>query len=103
MLKLRNQYMKDTCEEAILINIRAGACVRQSSEVLQADLVYTVRVKDEVNSTTHAERQEGEHTLIVKGGAETNDIVRGKELFYGVKLSRDCIMIDQPTLALSER
>lgn len=105
LLKLRDQYLKGTCEEAIIENVRNGACVRQSEEVLQADLVYIDRVEDTVNSTHHnsAARQEGKVTLDLGGGGTTDNTVRGAELFYGVKLSPRCVMIDESTLALSKR
>jgi hypothetical protein len=103
LLKLRDQYLKDSCEEAIIHNVRNGACVRQSKEVLQADLVYTVRFKDDVNRTQHisAAPQEGEHILGLSGEADTDNLVSGKKLFFGVKLSPGCFTIDESTLALN--
>lgn len=105
LLKLRAQYLKDSCEEAIIHNVRNGACVRQSKEVLQADLVYTVRFKDDVNSTQQigATAQEGEHSLSLSGEADTDNLISGKKLFFGVKLSSGCFTMDESTLALNER
>jgi hypothetical protein len=72
---------------------------------LQADLVYTVRVRDDIHSTHHitAARQEGKHNLGLGGNADTDQTVSGEKLFYGVKLSSGCLMINESTLALSER
>lgn len=105
LLKLRDQYLKGSCEEAIIHNTRNGGCVRQSKEILQADLVYTVRVRDDIHSTHHitAARQEGKHNLGLGGNADTDQTVSGEKLFYGVKLSSGCFMINESTLALSKR
>jgi hypothetical protein len=104
-LKLREQYLKDTCEEAIIHNVRNGACVRQSKEVLQAHLVYTVRFKNDVNNTQHISGtpQEGEHMVGVSGEADTDNFISGEKLFFGVKLSPGCFTIDESTLALNGR
>jgi hypothetical protein len=42
---VRRQYLKDACEEVVIGNLRAGAA--ESEEVLEADLVYTLRTNSE--------------------------------------------------------
>jgi len=104
LLKVRNQYLKGSCEEAIIHNTKNGACVRQSKEVLQADLVYTDRVRNNIGSTAHYNRagqQNNLHTLNVNGTADTANNTKGKKLFYGVKLSPGCLTIDESPLMLS--
>ena len=47
---VRRQYLKDDCEEVVIGNLRAGADVYQSEEVLEADLVYMTNVQDELGA-----------------------------------------------------
>jgi hypothetical protein len=47
---VRRQYLKDACEEVGIGNLRAGAAVCQSEEVLEADLVYKTNVEDEIGA-----------------------------------------------------
>lgn len=104
LLRIRDQYLKGGCEHAIAHKTKNGACVRQSKEVLRADLVYTFHFKEGINSMHHmsATQQETKYSMGLGGIFDTDNIISGKKLFYGVKLSPHCILKDEPTLALNE-
>ena len=48
---VRRQYLRDDCEEVVIGNLRAGADVCQSEEVLEADLVYKTNVQDQLGAS----------------------------------------------------
>lgn len=108
LLKLRDQYLKGTCEEAVIHNVKNGGCVRQSKEILQADLVYTVRVKGDIQAMHNIkisapQHKGGSHTPGVGGITDSDDFISGEKLFYGVKLSPGCFTANESTLALNEK
>src|SRR5438034_5531068 len=55
LLKIRSDYLKDTCEQAVLWNLKAGARVCQTEEVLEADLAYRMSFKDGLDISEEAE------------------------------------------------
>jgi hypothetical protein len=81
------KYLKGDCESVILDNLRAGAQVCQSEEVLEADVAYKTNVQDgfggggkigipgQASGSGDADRQAGERYQ-----------VRGDALFLGAKV-----------------
>lgn len=104
LLKLRDRYLKGTCEQAIIHNTKNGACVRQSQEVLKADLVYTVSFEENANMKQHVSSgmQKSKHTLGLERASDAENIVSGKQLFYGVKLSPKCLLLNDSMFVLNE-
>lgn len=108
LLEIQKQYIKDTCQEAIMHNLSAGARVCQTEEVLQADAVYRIDYQDE---TATDQKVEAAQAVAVSLGlsADASEVeeIRGDDLFFGVKLKRFCIVQDgnqpqaaPPTVAL---
>jgi hypothetical protein len=92
LLEVRSRYMTGNCQEAIRWNLRHGAEVCQTEEVLQADVVYTFGFQDGLRSDEKLELAEqfagsvgiGDHV------SEANE-VRGDDLYLGVKVRfSDC-------------
>jgi hypothetical protein len=65
LLNVRGQYLKGNCEEAIIWNLRAGASVCQTEEVLQADIVYRIELEDRLGAS---EKLSGFRTYETRGG-----------------------------------
>ena len=104
LLKLRDRYLKGTCEQAIIHNTKNGACVKQSKAVLKADLVYTVSFEENANMKQHISNgtQKIKHTFGLERVSDAENIVSGKQLFYGVKLSPKCLLLNDSMFALNE-
>jgi hypothetical protein len=87
LIAVRGEYLKGPCEQAILWNLRKGARVCQSEEVLQADIVYEDRSKDgfggagkfELAKDAAASAEVGQQTSMAKQA-------QGDDLFLGVKV-----------------
>lgn len=95
LFKIRQQYIKDECEEVIMHNLRAGSLVCQTEEVLQADAVYRI---DYLDGFATDQRVHTTQSFATKLGLSEStsemDEIRGNGLFYGVKLKRHCIVPD---------
>jgi hypothetical protein len=88
LIAVRSQYLKGTCEEAVVWNLEAGAKVCQPEEVLEADLVYKTNVQNglggggkvefggQAAGSVHADEQASEHSE-----------VQGDDLFLGARVS----------------
>jgi hypothetical protein len=87
LLNVRGQYLKGNCEEAIIWNLRAGASVCQTEEVLQADIVYRIELEDRLGASEKLElaRQAAGSAGIEMRLSQANE-VRGEDLYLGVKV-----------------
>ncbi len=95
LIKLQKQYIKDECEQAIHHNLRAGAEVCQVSEVLQADAVYRIDYRSELDSEQKVQAsKEIAATINAAADTTTMDVMRGNGLFFGVKVKHYCIVLD---------
>jgi hypothetical protein len=88
LIDVRNQYLKGTCEEVVIGNLRAGAAVCQPEEVLEADLVYKQAVQNGLGAHGKAETTEAGGSLKVEEERSDTDEVQGEDLFLGAKVSR---------------
>jgi hypothetical protein len=88
LLDVRNQYLKGTCEEVVIGNLRAGAAVCQPEEVLEADLVYKQAVQNGFDVHGKAEATGAGGSLNVDEDASGTDKVQGEDLFLGAKVTR---------------
>lgn len=94
LIKIQKQYLKGTCAEVVTFNLRNGAKVCQTDEVLQADLVYRMSYADGLESTQKADlaRQIAAKTGLAVNSSQVNEL-RGEDLYYGVKLSLNCFYL----------
>lgn len=93
MLLARKALLKDTCEEAVLLNISTGGMVCQTRSVLEADLVYEINYKDTVSLE---ERTKLTSTVAAKlnldASEQASDRISGAQLFFGVILAPNAII-----------
>jgi len=95
LLKIRTKYLAGSCEEAIIWNLRAGANVCQTEEVLRADIAYKVIFEDGLSATEKAELTKEIGASVDIGHENTGtDEVRGEDLYFGVKLNVTCFHLD---------
>jgi hypothetical protein len=88
LLDVRNQYLKGTCEEVVIGNLRAGAAVCQPEEVLEADLVYKQAVQNGLDANGKAAATGAGGSLKVDEETQDTDRVQGEDLFLGAKVNR---------------
>jgi hypothetical protein len=102
--KLRGDYLKGGCEQAVIGNLHAGAKVCQTEEVLEADLVYRISFADDVDVDEKAKLAEeltGSVKLDVDNTSE--DEMRGNDLYFGVKVGLKCLELDIPAKNVAMR
>jgi hypothetical protein len=94
---VRRQYLKDACEEVVIGNLRAGAAVCQSEEVLEADLVYKTNDEDGLGGSVKggiAGRATG--SIGSDQQAKKRYEVRGDDLFLGARVGqRHCFRLTE--------
>jgi hypothetical protein len=88
LLDVRNQYLKGTCEEVVIGNLRAGAAVCQPEEVLEADLVYKQAVQNGLDAQGKAAATGAGGSLKIGEETQDTDKVHGEDLFLGAKVTR---------------
>jgi len=89
--KLRGDYLKGSCKDAVMINLHAGAKVCQTEEVLEADLIYRISFADDVKVEEKAKLAEevtGSAKLDIDSKSE--DEMHGDNLYFGVKVGQKC-------------
>jgi hypothetical protein len=97
LIKIRGDYLKGTCQEAVIWNLRAGASVCQTAEVLRADLAYRMSFTDALNTSQQAELTEKVNTELRLGFDKSSvNEVRGDNLYFGVRVSLNCIVPNDP-------
>jgi hypothetical protein len=93
LIKVRNQYLKGSCEQAIGEELQAGAEVCQTEEVLQADVAYRMSFREGISGEEKASlaKQFVEEAKLVVD-KRVNDEMLGEDLYFGIKISRRCIL-----------
>ena len=86
LIDVRNQYLKGSCEEAVIGNIRAGALVCQPEEVLQADIVYRSESEDRLEGQGERTRGAAAGSANIAQHVSQTDDVHGDDLFLGVRV-----------------
>lgn len=102
--RLREQYLKGSCEEVVIGNLRAGAEVCQSQEVLEADLIYDVHDADELEGGADIGLTK-EATGSLKGvqRVKARHELRGKALFLGARIGHCFRLPDNAQVANNGR
>jgi hypothetical protein len=102
---VRRQYLRDDCEAVVIGNLRAGADVCQSEEVLEADLVYKTNVQDQLGASVKggiAGRATGSVASDQQG--KNHFETRGDDLFLGARVGdRYCFQLDNGRISESGR
>ncbi len=100
LFEIQDRYLNGSCERAIAHNIRNGAEVCQAEAIIQADMVYRVMYKGGIDSTQQ-ERLTKEIAASVAFNAthQGKNEFKGEGLYYGVKLSKKCLVLDPGTTA----
>jgi hypothetical protein len=95
MGKVRDTYLKDQCEKAVIGNLLAGARVCQTAEVLQADVAYRMSYTEGLSTEQRAglTKQLSAQADFGSDSSE-NDEVRGDDLYIGVKIDLTCFRLD---------
>jgi hypothetical protein len=87
LIDIRNRYVTGNCEAAVEWNLRAGARVCQTEEVLQADVVYKFGFEDGLGTSARiALAEQFAASLGIDRQTTSNNEVRGDALFLGVKV-----------------
>jgi hypothetical protein len=105
LIKIRGMYLQGACEEAILLNLRAGAKVCQTESVIRADAVYSTSFAGGLKVTEKLElaKQAGA-TFGVTTDELRTDVIHGDGLYYGVKHHKiSCLTLVSPTDRFSAR
>jgi selenocysteine-specific translation elongation factor len=89
LINVRDKYLKGTCEEAVVLNLQSGAVVCQTAEVLQADMTYRMQFAEGLESMQKvALAKQAAASLDLTVDESRTDVMRGEELYYGVRLRR---------------
>ena len=92
LLELQEQFLKGSCEKAIVHNIRSGADVCQAEAIIQADMVYKVVFRDGLNGARREKlAKEIDASVDLSTRHQGENEFKGEGLYYGVKLSKKCL------------
>jgi hypothetical protein len=97
LIGVRSQYLRDSCEKAIIWNLNAGATVCQTEEVLEADISYSADSRTELGIGVKVGARE-EPTLAGQIGSRTAKITesQGEDLILGVSLGYSkCFVLEK--------
>jgi len=87
LIEIRDRYVTGNCEQAVAWNLRAGARVCQTEEVLQADVVYSFGFDDGLGATEKlALAEQFAASIGIEGHVTNTNEVRGDDLYLGVKV-----------------
>ena len=94
LISARNALLKAECEDAVTQNVSSGGVVCQTRSVLEADVVYEIKYRNTISMEERAKLTSEIATkldLDVHEGA--NDKVSGSQLFFGIRLSPNPIVM----------
>jgi hypothetical protein len=94
---VRTRYLKGTCEEAIVLNLRAGAMVCQTEEALEADILYRAKSEDELGGglEVRLSDQAGATAKADRRASDGNE-AKGDDLILGVRVrSSNCFVLEK--------
>jgi hypothetical protein len=94
LISTRNALLKSDCEDAVTQNISSGGVVCQTRSVLEADVVYEIKYHNTISMEEKAKLTSeiaAKLDLDVHQGAE--DKVSGSQLFFGIRLSPNPIVL----------
>jgi len=97
LISVRKALLKNSCEEAVFINISNGSIVCQTREVLEADVIYEVRYKENVSVGERARFDaEAAAKLNLAPSQDSTNRISGRQLFFGIKLAPEAIILNTP-------
>ena len=94
LISTRNALLKAECEDAVAQNVSSGGVVCQTRSVLEADVVYEIKYHNTISMEERAKLTSEIATkldLDVHQGAD--DKVSGSQLFFGIRLSPNPIVM----------
>ncbi|SFI64831.1 hypothetical protein SAMN04487925_103590 [Bradyrhizobium sp. cf659] len=94
LISARNALLKAECEDAVTLNVSSGGVVCQTRSVLEADVVYEIKYHNKISMEEKAKLTSeiaAKLDLDVHQGA--NDKVSGSQLFFGIRLSPNPIVL----------
>jgi hypothetical protein len=97
VMLLRDQYLTGSCARIVRELIGNQRCVTQPFEALRSDLFYQVEYSAEVSGDEKAELTDqiaGE--LSSEAKRIDRDKITGENLFFGIKLSNGCLVLNRP-------
>jgi len=94
LMKVLKRYLKDTCEEVVLNNLRVGSIVCQTVRTLEADVVYHLSYSKSLSSAQKADlRGEVAGSLDLTFDSSLEDELYGKGLYLGVTAYNNCFQL----------
>jgi hypothetical protein len=98
LISTRNALLKAECEDAVTLNVSSGGVVCQTRSVLEADVVYEIKYHNTISMEEKAKLTSeiaAKLDLDVQHGDE--DKVSGSQLFFGIRLSPNPILLKSAT------
>ena len=90
LLRVQHELVKDTCQEAIELNIKNGGIVCQTRAALKGDLVYDVNYKQELaTEETTYDGFGGDPKSICRSGSRGPNAGKWVDLWYQADACRD--------------
>jgi len=95
--RVRHEVVKDTCQEAIELNLKSGGRVCQTRSALRGDLVYDISYRDGI-SATEKSKLTGDVAAALKLDVDQSrsDRMLGVGLIYGVSMMPGGILLNTP-------
>jgi hypothetical protein len=106
LLLARDALLRGRCQDAVELNVSNGGLVCQTRAVLEADVIYEIEYNDRVAIGERAQlTAEVAAKLKLDAHEDSTNRVSGRQLFYGVKLASNPILLgasasDQPLKCL---
>jgi hypothetical protein len=98
LISARNALLKAECEDAVIQNISSGSAVCQTRSVYEADVVYEIKYHNKVTMEERAKlTSEIAAKLDLDAQQGADDKVSGSQLFFGIRLSPNPIVLKTAT------
>ncbi|TWB62522.1 hypothetical protein [Bradyrhizobium sacchari] len=102
LISTRNALLKAECDDTITQNISSGGVVCQTRSVLEADVVYEIKYHNKISMEERAKlTSEIAAKLDLDAHQGADDKVSGSQLFFGIRLSPNPIVLKKPRRARS--
>jgi hypothetical protein len=98
LISTRNALLKAECEDAVTQNLSSGGVVCQTRSVLEADVVYEIKYHNKISMEERAKlTSEIAAKLELDAHQGGDDKVSGSQLFFGIRLSPNPIVLKTAT------
>ena len=99
LIRIRKDFLKGNCEQAVIWNLEAGAKVCQTEEVLRADLAYKMSYSSGLGAREKLDlANQVAGTIVGTNQVKNADEIRGNDLYFGVKLNAHCFKLNADTV-----